>query len=46
VTLWIGGTQVLDAPRAELPTDGVIGLRINHALNVHIEALRVAPIPR
>ncbi len=46
VTMWIGATQVLDAPRAELPTDGVVGLRINHALNLHIEALKITPLPR
>jgi hypothetical protein len=44
VTVWIGGTQVLDAPRSDVPSDGVVGLRINHALNVHVETLRVAPI--
>ena len=44
VTMWIGATQVLDAPRSELPTDGVDGLRINHALNVHIENFKVAAL--
>jgi hypothetical protein len=46
VSLWIGATQVLDAPRSELPTDGIIGLRINHALDVHVESLAAAPLTR
>jgi hypothetical protein len=46
VVMSIGGTQVLDAPRSELPSDGVVGLRINHALNVHVEKLVVTPLPR
>ncbi len=46
VALWVGPTQVLDAPRSELPADGVVGLRINHALNVHVERIAVSPITR
>ena len=44
VALWIGGTQVFDAPRTELPTDGIVGLRVNHSLNLHIEKVAVAPL--
>jgi len=44
VTMSVGGTQVLDAPRSELPTDGIVGLRVNHALNLHVEKLAVAPL--
>jgi hypothetical protein len=44
VTMWIGATQVLDAPRSELPTDGVVGLRINHALSLHVESVKVTPL--
>lgn len=43
VSLWVGATQVLDAPRSELPTDGVVGLRINHALNLHVESVKLTP---
>ena len=46
VSVWIGATQVLDAPRSELPTDGVVGLRINHSLNVHVEKLTVSALAR
>ncbi len=44
VTIWVGATQVLDAARTELPTDGIVGLRINHSLNVHVEKVSVTPI--
>jgi len=46
VALWVGPTRVLDAPRSELPADGIVGLRINHALSVHVERLTVSPIAR
>lgn len=44
VGMWVGGTQVLDAPRSDLPTDGIVGLRVNHSLNLHIEKVAVAPL--
>ena len=31
VDMWVGGTRVLHAGRDELPTDGTVGLRVNHA---------------
>lgn len=37
----INGQQVGSVPRAQLPTDGVVGLRINHRINVHITTLTV-----
>jgi hypothetical protein len=46
VALWVGPTMVLDAARSELPADGIIGLRINHALNVHVERVSVARLAR
>ena len=44
VTMSVGGTQVLDAPRSELPTDGIVGLRVNHALNLHVDKVSVRPL--
>ncbi|HYW49703.1 MAG TPA: hypothetical protein VE861_03805 [Gemmatimonadaceae bacterium] len=41
VTMSVGGTQVLDAARSELLTDGIVGLRVNHSLNLHIEKVSV-----
>lgn len=38
VDMWVGGTRVLHAGRDELPTDGTVGLRVNHGLNLHIES--------
>lgn len=37
VHFFINGEQVDSLPRAQLQTDGTVGLRINHALNVHVE---------
>ena len=37
VRFLINGEQVAAMSRAELQTEGVVGLRINHGLNVHVE---------
>ena len=44
VALWVGRTQVLDAPRSDLPTGGMVGLRVNHSLNLHVEKVSVSPL--
>lgn len=41
----VNGEQVTALPREDLPSDGQIGLRINHGLNVHVEDLSVEPLP-
>lgn len=43
VDFYVNGEKVqsLDRP-SYLNTDGVVGLRVNHRLNVHVEGLRVA----
>ena len=46
VTMSVNGVNVLDAARSELPADGIVGLRINHAVDVHIESFSVAPLGR
>lgn len=46
VTMWVGANQVLDAARSELPTDGIVGLRINHSLNLHVERVAVSVLPK
>ena len=38
VTFSINGTEVARVPKADVRTDGVVGLRVNHALNLHIES--------
>jgi hypothetical protein len=37
----INGTQVASRPRASLATDGVVGMRVNHNLNLHFTSLSV-----
>ncbi len=39
----VNGTEVASLPAADLGTDGVVGLRLNHRLNVHVEDLSVEP---
>lgn len=41
VTFLVNGEAVTTLPRARVMTDGVVGLRVNHALNVHVEELVV-----
>jgi hypothetical protein len=41
VDFFVNGEKVGTLPRAQLPTDGIVGLRINHRLNVHITTLTV-----
>ena len=41
VTFSVNGTEVASTPRDQVMTDGVVGLRINHALNVHVSDLKV-----
>lgn len=45
VDFLVNGTVVHTLPRADLETSGVYGLRINHMLDVHVEALTVEPKP-
>ncbi len=41
----INGTEVVTLPRTEqLQTDGIVGLRVNHHLDVHVADLGVEPL--
>ena len=42
IAFFVNGEQVGEIVRGELPTDGLVGLRINHGLNVHVSNLAVA----
>ncbi len=42
VDFYVNGEKVASKPRAEIATDGVVGLRINHGLNVHVSEFKVA----
>jgi hypothetical protein len=41
VTFLVNGAEVGSLERASLATDGHVGLRVNHALNVHVSSLAV-----
>jgi hypothetical protein len=41
VDFLINGTKVASRPRAELPVDGIVGLRANHQINIHVQTLVV-----
>ena len=41
VRFLVNGTEVSSQPRSAVDTDGVAGLRVNHLLNVHIDALQL-----
>lgn len=42
VRLDVNGTQVLALPK-KMKTDGIVGLRVNHQLDVHVAGLKVTP---
>jgi len=39
----VNGTEVASLPAEGLETDGIVGLRLNHRVNVHVEDLSVTP---
>jgi hypothetical protein len=41
VDFYINGEKVTTMPRSSLDTDGIVGIRVNHALEVHVEELEV-----
>jgi len=41
VTFFVNGQRVNALPRGQAPVDGIVGLRINHGLSVHVSAVRV-----
>ncbi len=44
LTFFVNEEVVATVPRGELPADGLVGLRVNHALNVHVSDLNVAEL--
>ncbi len=44
VRFLVNGQKVAELPRAQLPVEGVVGIRVNHALNLHVSRLEVAPL--
>lgn len=46
VTFLINGVSVATLPRAEVRLDGIIGLRVNHHVNIHVGDLSVRPLAK
>lgn len=44
LVFFVNGAEVARVPRAGLPVDGVVGLRVNHRLNLHVSRLEVSPL--
>ncbi len=42
VSFMVNGTEVVSLPRADVRPDGIVGLRVNHAVNVHVSSLDVS----
>ncbi len=42
VTFFANGEELVSLPRGDMRTDGIVGLRVNHGLNLHISSLEVA----
>lgn len=40
---YVNDALVAELPRAEVPLDGIVGLRVNHMLNLHVTRLDVVP---
>jgi hypothetical protein len=45
VRMLVNGEEVSSVPRSQLDTEGIVGLRVNHSLNLHVSRLEVTPIP-
>ena len=41
LSFYVNDQMVTTVPRSQLPTDGIVGLRVNHALNLHIANLEI-----
>jgi hypothetical protein len=44
VDFFVNGEKVTSVPRSDLQVDGVVGLRVNHGLNLHVVDLVVEPL--
>ena len=44
VRFFVNGTEVASVPRTDVRTEGVVGLRVNHRLNLHVTRLDVTPL--
>lgn len=44
VRFLVNGREVAELPRADVPVDGTVGIRVNHALNLHVSRLEITPL--
>ncbi|HSW28563.1 MAG TPA: hypothetical protein VLH75_03620 [Longimicrobiales bacterium] len=44
VRFLVNGAEVAKLPRSRLPVEGVVGIRVNHALNLHVSRPEVTPL--
>ena len=42
VEFFVNDEKVASLPRSEVKTDGIVGLRVNHGLNIHVKSLDIA----
>ena len=42
VSFYVNGEKLTSVPKSELQVDGVVGLRVNHSLNLHVSDLKVS----
>jgi hypothetical protein len=43
VRFFVNDEEVATLPRSQVDTDGTVGIRVNHALNLHVARLEVVP---
>jgi len=41
VDFYVNGTKVHSLPRSEIDTEGTLGLRLNHGLNMHVSEVKI-----
>ncbi|NNK62416.1 MAG: hypothetical protein HKO98_04335 [Gemmatimonadetes bacterium] len=41
---FVNDVEVTSVPAGDMPVDGVVGLRVNHRLNLHVSRLEVMPL--
>lgn len=44
ITFYANGEELVSFPRSDMPTEGVVGLRVNHGLNLHVGSLNVSEV--
>jgi hypothetical protein len=43
IRFFVNDEEVATLPRSQVDTDGTVGIRVNHALNLHVARLEVVP---